>query len=131
MVDREDDERGVELVVLEGERVGGGVDRARQRRVAPRPHLGGGLDRGHLAVARLVGAGPGADVQHRAGAAEGGDELRPDPRIGAPDVRVVDGERRVVGVVPIRHPRAGTLPVGPYIEPPLEPAYPFARVGKV
>jgi hypothetical protein len=81
------------------------VDRGRQRRVALRPHLSSGLDRDDVSVGRLVGAGTRADVDHRAGVAEGRRELRRDPWIGVPYVRVVDRQGRVIGVVPVRHRR--------------------------
>jgi len=42
-----------------------------------------GLDRGHRALIRLMGAGPGADVEHGPGVAESGVDPRRDPRVGA------------------------------------------------
>jgi hypothetical protein len=103
VVDREDRQGGLEGVVVEGERVGGGIDRRGQGRIAAGAHLGRGLDRDDVAVGRLVGAGPGADVEDRARVAERGDQLRGDPGVGAPHRGVVGRQVRVVGVVPVGH----------------------------
>ncbi len=42
----------------------------------------GGLDRGHVTVGRLIGAGAGADVEDGAGIAEGSFDAGRDPGIG-------------------------------------------------
>ena len=61
-------------------------------------HRRRGLHRSHLEVVRLVAAGAGADVDHRAGIAERCANAPVDPRIRLPDARVAKADLRVVGI---------------------------------
>ena len=102
-----------------------GVERAvgERQRLRRRAHHGGGarralgdhhlrrLDRDDLAVARLVGARPGADVEDRPRVAERGVDRGGDPRVLAADPRVADPDRvvqRAHGLTSL----ADTIPAG-------------------
>ena len=67
VVDGEDGHRGIDAVVAQRQPVRARPDGRRELRGALRRHHIAGLDGDHVAVARLVGAGARADVDHRAG----------------------------------------------------------------
>ncbi len=97
-VDGDERHRRVEAVVFEREVFGAGLDGRGGPRGTLLDHHLRGLDRGDLAVARLVGAGAGADVEDAAGVAEGRFDPRRDPRIGSPHLAVADPDPVVGGL---------------------------------
>jgi len=79
----------VDRVVVEGQRLGGRVDRRGQAARALRAHRARRLDREHAAILGLVGAGARAHVDHRPRAAERGVHARRDAAVGPAMPRVL------------------------------------------
>ena len=98
---RQDRHRRVEGAVGERQRLGGALYGRRRAGGPLRDHHGRGLDRHDLAVARLVGADAGADVDDRARVAECVCHRPLDARVGAARA-CVGGADAVVG----RHARS-------------------------
>ncbi|SCE46843.1 hypothetical protein GA0115252_15146 [Streptomyces sp. DfronAA-171] len=88
-------------------------------------HGGGGLDSGDLPVGGLVRARTGTDVEHGAGIAERGPDLRGDARLGAA------GLGDVVGADPLVQPgsESGGLSTVRALEPRLQLAVDGAHHG--
>ena len=84
--------RGVEGVVVEREPLGARVHDGRRPGRPLGAHDRRRLHRGDVEVGRLVRPRPGADVEHRAGVAEGGADARREARVLTADVGIADAE---------------------------------------
>ena len=96
--------QGVETVIGERQRLRHRVDRANQMCGSLGAHRGGGLDRGHFAVGRLVTPSARANIQHRPRIAERAVDLRrnlgfrlAEARVAAAYLTIVDVARAAVG----------------------------------
>jgi hypothetical protein len=88
VVDRADGHGRVDAVVVERQGLGPGGDGGDGPRRTLGAHRRRGLDGDHVAVARLIRAGAGADVDHGPGVSESGVDLGGDARVGTAHRRV-------------------------------------------
>ena len=87
MVDGDHRHRRVEAVVVEGQVLGARLDDRRRAGAALGDHPREGSTAVTSRLGRLVGAGPGADVEHGARVAERRLDAGRDPRVGAAHLR--------------------------------------------